>query len=80
MAVTLFRWFRWRKPVGKLMDGEIPWPDVPGHGDVGVIADWLAASRQGHALADHLAEYDLMEVWNPRGVVPRRKQWRTENG
>jgi hypothetical protein len=51
---------------------EIPWPDVAGAGDVGVIWAWMAASRQGHALADHLAEHDLMEIWNPRGAVPRR--------
>lgn len=57
-----------------MLTDEIPWPDVAGQGDVGVIRDWLSASRQGHVLADHLAEYDLMELWNPRGVVPRRKR------
>lgn len=62
-----------------LDDGEIPWPDVAGHGDIGVIHEWVAASRKGHALADHLAEYDLMEIWNPGGVVPRRATWRTEH-
>lgn len=56
-----------------LLEGEMPWPDVAGAGDVGVIREWLAASRQGHALADHLAEHDLMEIWNPSGMVPRRK-------
>ena len=64
-----------------MLTDEIPWPAVAEAGDVGVIGDWLAASRQGHTLADHLAEYDLMDIWNPRGVVPRRTTWRkTEHG
>jgi hypothetical protein len=63
-----------------MLTDEIPWPDVVAQGDVGVIRDWLAASRQGHALADHLAEYDMMEIWNPSGVVPRRGNRGGTNG
>lgn len=53
---------------------EIPWPDTPGSGDINVVLGWLIASREGRTLADALAEYDLMDIWNPRGIVPRRKQ------
>lgn len=63
-----------------MLPDEIPWPDVVAQGDVGMIRDWLSASRQGHVLADALAEYDLMEIWNPRGVVPRVKRSGGANG